>query len=63
MYLTSILHYIDKADYLVILVIFEILKPEREIKKDYHYINLVITINIEVVFSKNLLIIINKNRY
>jgi hypothetical protein len=54
----SILYYIDIAFYLAILVITEVLSSENKIKKYYIRVNFVVIININIVFSNNLLVII-----
>ena len=58
---TALLHYTDIAFHLAIPVIAEVFNSERRIKESYVYIDLVIIISFGVIFSKNLLIIINRD--
>jgi hypothetical protein len=58
MYLISILHHTNIIFYVVILIITEVLSSESKIKECRIRVNFVIIINFNVIFSKNLPIII-----
>jgi hypothetical protein len=62
MYLTGILHYIDIVFHVAILVITEVLSSESKIKECRIRVDFVIIISFSVIFSKNLLIIIQGYR-
>jgi hypothetical protein len=52
MSLISNLYYVNKASYIAVLVILKVLSSESKIKKGYHYIDAIVIVNFEIIFSQ-----------